>query len=38
MPMIVGPVQLPGNQWGRLTCVGIECSYMLCVYVYLALF
>jgi hypothetical protein len=25
-----------GNQWGRFTCVGMECPYMSCVYVYLA--
>jgi hypothetical protein len=32
----VSPVLLLGNQWGRLICVGTECPYMSCVYVYLA--
>jgi hypothetical protein len=24
----MSPVLLPGNRWGRLTCVGMECPYM----------
>jgi hypothetical protein len=32
----VGPILLPGNQWGRLTCVGMECTDRSCVLVYLA--
>jgi hypothetical protein len=27
----VSPNLLPGNRWGRLTCVGTECPYMSCV-------
>jgi hypothetical protein len=28
----MGPILLLGNRWGRLMCVGAECSYMSCVY------
>jgi hypothetical protein len=28
---VVSPILLPGDRWGQLTCVGMECPYMSCV-------